>query len=222
MATPRIPFGQDQPGKIAATMLKVLAAEMSDPARLSRGQRYHADQAVVDIEVSTGLVVCEVQGARPDPYQVRLQVTGGEGVPMRPELRVSCECPDADISMVRACKHGVAAIFTLANEVLIDPEVLVKWRAGAPAPRSSVPTTSPNRNREPDLGPKTEVDSEVDTPSKRHSFAKDRFGELLEWPAGAGPIKIPRLEPWAQPAHSNPQLEEILASARNALELDWG
>jgi hypothetical protein len=144
MAVPRIPFGQDQPGKIAATMLKVLAAEMSDPARLSRGQRYHADQAVVDIEVSTGLVVCEVQGARPDPYQVRLQVTGGEGVPMRPELRVSCECPDADISMVRACKHGVAAIFTLANEVLIDPEVLVP--NGAPE-RLHLDLRSPQRVR---------------------------------------------------------------------------
>lgn len=217
MAAPRIPFGQDLPGKIAATRLKVLAAEMSDGARLSRGQRYHADQAVVDIEVSAGLVVCEVQGARPDPYQVRLQITGGEGVPMRSELRVNCECPDADISMVRACKHGVAAIFTLANEVLIDPEVLVKWRSGAPAPRSAVPVTSAHS------GPKSdpEHDPDLDPPSQRLGFAKDRFGELLEWPAGAGPITIPRLEPWAQPAHSNPQLEEIFASARSALELDW-
>jgi hypothetical protein len=217
MAAPRIPFGQDLPGKIAAMRLKILAAEVSDAARLSRGKRYHADQAVVDIEVSTGLVVCEVQGARPDPYQVRLQVTGGDGVPMRPELRVNCECADADISMVRACKHGVAAIFALANEVLIDPEVLVQWRAGAPAARSAVPATSPHS------GPKSdpELDPDLDPPSQQRSFTKDRFGELLDWPAGTGPITIPRLEPWAQPAHSNPQLEEILASARSALELDW-
>jgi uncharacterized Zn finger protein len=214
MAAPRTPFGQDQPGRLAATMLKVLAAEMSDAARLSRGQRYFADRAVVDIEVATGLVVCEVQGARPDPYQVRLQVTGGDGVPMRSELRVDCECPDADVSMVRACKHGVAAIFALANEVLIEPDVLARWRAGAPAPTRAVPAASPKSN------PESEQDPEQASPQR--SLVKDRFGEMLEWPSGTGPITIPRLEPWAQPAHSNPQLQEILLSAREALELDWG
>lgn len=220
MAAPRIPFGQDLPGKIASTMLKVLAAEMSDAARLSRGQRYFADRAVVDIEVSTGLVVCEVQGARPDPYQVRLHVTGGEGVPMRPELRVNCECPDADISMVRACKHGVAAIFAFANEVLIDPEVLANWRAGAPAPtRPVTAVASPSGVRS--HASETDAPTALERASLRQSLVRDRFGELLDWPAGTGPITIPRLEPWAQPAHSNPQLEEILASARSALELDW-
>jgi hypothetical protein len=224
MAAPRVPFGQKQPGQLAATMLKVLAAEMSDSARLSRGQRYFADRAVVDIEVKTGLVVCEVQGARPDPYQVRLQVTGGEGVPMRSELRVDCECPDADISMVRACKHAVAAIFALANEVLIDPEVLVQWRADAPRPTPRPQAATPaatSLSSSMSAADPGEDPAENRAPLRR-SLIKDRFGELLEWPTGTGPISIPRLDPWAQPAHSNPQLEEILASARSALELDWG
>ena len=33
------PFGPDQPGRLQATMLKVLAAEISDPGRLLRGKR---------------------------------------------------------------------------------------------------------------------------------------------------------------------------------------
>jgi hypothetical protein len=232
MAAPRVPYGQKQPGQLAATMLKVLAAEMSDSARLSRGQRYFADRAVVDIEVKSGLVVCEVQGARPDPYHVRLQVTGGEGVPMRSELRVDCECPDADVSMVRACKHAVAAIFALANEVLIDPEVLVQWRADAPRPTPrpqaaaslhSPAATSLSSSMSASMSAADPGEDPAENrASLRRSLIEDRFGGLLEWPTGTGPISIPRLDPWVQPAHSNPQLEEILASARSALELDWG
>ena len=37
MSRPRKPFGADQPGRLMATMLKVLAAEMSDQQRLARG-----------------------------------------------------------------------------------------------------------------------------------------------------------------------------------------
>jgi hypothetical protein len=219
MAVPRQPFGPDQPGRLTATMLKVLAAEMSDTARLSRGQRYHADRAVTDIEITAGLVRCEVQGARPDPYVVRLQVSGGQGTPLRSEVRVDCECPDADISMLRACKHAVAALFTLADEVSIEPEVLARWRSGPPAPpRTPAVASAPPASSEADADDETESESN----SSWRSAPQDRFGSMLEWPMGAGPTTIPQLAPWAQPAHSNPQLQEILSSAREALELDWG
>ena len=219
MALPRIPFGNDLPGRLAGTMLKVLAAEMSDAARLSRGQRYYADRAVTDIEVTAGEVICAVQGARPEPYQVHLYVHGGQGVPLRSEIRVHCECPDSDISMVRACKHAVAAIFTLATEVTIDPEVLTTWRNGAPAPQKS-PATAPRSDSTRSDSARTDADPESEPVLTRSAF-QDRFGELLDWPPGTGPIKIPILEPWAQPPHSNPQLAEILSSALAALELDW-
>jgi hypothetical protein len=225
MAIPRQPFGPEQPGRLTSTMLKVLAAEMSDAARLSRGQRYHADRAVTDIEVTAGVVRCEVQGARPDPYVVRLQVFGGAGTPLRSEVRVHCECPDADISLVRACKHGVAALFTLADEVAIEPEVLTRWRSGPPAPpRTTAGSTTAGSTTAGCSDVETGVEEDVDptTGSARRSDPRDRFGLMLDWPTGTGPITIPRLGPWAQPAHSNTQLQEILSSAREALDLDWG
>lgn len=226
MALPRQPFGPDQPGRLTATMLKVLAAEMSDAARLSRGQRYHADRAVTDIEVTAGLVRCEVQGARPDPYVVRLQVFGGQGTPLRSEVRVDCECPDADISMLRACKHAVAALFTLADEVAIEPEVLTRWRSGPTAPPRAPASALRARDTEPaDAEAYPDADADADrneVGSHRWSESRDRFGSLLDWPSGSGPISIPQLQQWAQPAHSNPQLQEILSSAREALDLDWG
>jgi uncharacterized Zn finger protein len=224
MAIPRIPFGNDLPGRLAGTMLKVLAAEMSDPARLSRGQRYFADRAVTDIEVTSGEVICAVQGARPEPYQVHLYVHGGQGVPLRSEMRVHCECADADISMVRACKHAVAAIFTLATEVTIDPEVLTTWRSGTPAPQKSTASALRSDSAGSDSdGYDSDGFSAVpeSEPVPARSAFQDRFGELLNWPPGTGPIRIPILDPWAQPPHSNPQLAEILSSALAALELDW-
>ena len=38
MTRPRRPFGANHPGRLPATMMKVLAAEMSDPSRLRRGK----------------------------------------------------------------------------------------------------------------------------------------------------------------------------------------
>ena len=229
MAIPRIPFGNDLPGRLAGTMLKVLAAEMSDPARLSRGQRYFADRAVVDIEITPGEVVCAVQGARPEPYQVHLYVHGGQGVPLRSEIRVHCECADADISMVRACKHAVAAIFTLATEVTINPEVLAVWRSGTPAPQRSAASALRSDSAGFDSAGFDPAGSDSagfsavpeSEPVPARSAFQDRFGELLNWQPGTGPIRIPILEPWAQPPHSNTQLAEILSSALASLELDW-
>ena len=65
MSRPRKPYGPNPPGRLFGTMIKVLAAEMSDQGRLSRGKRYWADDAVVDIVVGHGAVTAEIQGSRP-------------------------------------------------------------------------------------------------------------------------------------------------------------
>ena len=49
MSRPRKPFGANHPGRLPATMMKVLAAEMSDPSRLRRGKQYAKDGSVLDI-----------------------------------------------------------------------------------------------------------------------------------------------------------------------------
>ena len=54
MSRPRKPFGAKQPGRLPSTMMKVLAAEMSDPQRLRRGKQYAHDGSVTDIVVEEG------------------------------------------------------------------------------------------------------------------------------------------------------------------------
>lgn len=128
MSRPRKPFGSSQPGRLPSTMMKVLAAEMSDPQRLRRGKQYAHDGAVIDIMVDEGVVTCEVQGSRPTPYVVSLEVTKGDGMPLRRDVHVSCTCPDDDNWNDLACKHAIAAMFTFATELLIEPELLDVWR----------------------------------------------------------------------------------------------
>jgi SWIM zinc finger len=128
MSRPRRPFGAVQPGRLQATMLKVLAAEMSDPGRLARGKRLRADDAVVDLVIGHGAATAVVQGSRPDAYVVTLLTRAGRSVPSRRDVTVRCTCPDDDGVGSAACKHGVAALFALADEVSLDVGVLARWR----------------------------------------------------------------------------------------------
>jgi uncharacterized Zn finger protein len=109
-------------------MLKVLAAEMSDPGRLARGKRLRAEDAVVDLVIGHGAATAVVQGSRPDPYVVTLLARAGRSVPARREVTVRCTCPDDDGVGTVACKHAVAALFALADEVSLDLEALARWR----------------------------------------------------------------------------------------------
>ena len=109
-------------------MLKVLAAEISDPGRLLRGKRLRADDAVVDLVIGHGAATAVVQGSRPDPYVVTLLTRAGRSVPTRRDLTVRCTCPDDDALGGGACKHAVAALFALADEVSLDLDVLARWR----------------------------------------------------------------------------------------------
>jgi hypothetical protein len=131
MSPPRRPFGADQPGRLQATMLKVLAAEMSDPGRLARGKRLRAEDAVVDLVIGHGAATAVVQGSRPDPYVVTLLTRAGRSVPARREVTVRCTCPDDDAVGSDACKHAVAALFALADEVSLDLDALARWRQTA-------------------------------------------------------------------------------------------
>jgi uncharacterized Zn finger protein len=128
VSRPRTPFGTDLPGRIPATMIRVLATEMSDAGRLTRGKRYWTDRAVIDLVVGHGAVTAEVQGSRPLPYVVTLDTKPGHRAPSRADVRVRCTCPDDDGTGRSACKHAVAAMFALADEVSIDPDVLARWR----------------------------------------------------------------------------------------------
>ena len=135
MSRPRKPYGPKLPGRLYGTMIKVLAAEISDQARLSRGKKYWAEDAVIDIVVGHGAVTAEIQGSRARPYIVTLRAAAGSGVPTRRELWVQCTCPDDTGTGADACKHAVAAMFTLSDEVSIDPELVDRWRDSDRQPR---------------------------------------------------------------------------------------
>jgi uncharacterized Zn finger protein len=115
-------------------MLRALAAEMSDPGRFSRAKAYARDGAVVDIVVEPGEVRGEVQGSRYEPYVATIYAApaaDGEGllglIPERSELLASCSCPDAETFGV--CKHALAVLLVLADEITIEPGVLGRWRS---------------------------------------------------------------------------------------------
>ena len=131
MSRPRKPFGANHPGRLPATMMKVLAAEMSDPSRLRRGKQYAKDGSVLDIVIDPGTVTCEIQGSRSTPYIAVVAVTPGNGMPLRRDVRYTCTCPDSDNWDNYACKHVVATMFTLSDEFLLEPELLDLWRGQA-------------------------------------------------------------------------------------------
>ena len=99
-------------------MMKVLAAEMSDPQRLRRGKQYAKDGSVLDIVVDAGVVTCEVQGTRSTPYIAALEVTPGDGMPLRRDVHAVCNCPDDANWDDHACKHVIATMFAFADELL--------------------------------------------------------------------------------------------------------
>lgn len=133
MSRPRKPFGANHPGRLPATMLKVLAAEMSDPARLRRGKQYAKDGSVLDIMIEPGVVTAEIQGSRSTPYITSIVVSSGSGMPLRRDVTTQCSCPDDDNFDGYACKHAVAAMFVLSDEFLLEPELLDVWRATSEA-----------------------------------------------------------------------------------------
>lgn len=143
-------FGQ-QPGRLAATMLRALSAELSDPSRYSRGKSYARDGAVIDIEVHPGEVTGQVLGSRRDAYKVSLladpvPLRGGTDVsptspahvvaliPDRTEISIDCTCPDSGGGLM--CKHAIATLLVFADEVAIEPELLDRWRGQDDGERS--------------------------------------------------------------------------------------
>ncbi len=128
MSRPRKPFGANHPGRLPSTMMKVLAAEMSDPSRLRRGKQYAKDGSVLDIIIEPGIVTGEIQGSRSTPYIASIEVTAGDGMPLRRDITTTCTCPDDDNWDGYACKHVVATMFVLSDEFLLEPELLDVWR----------------------------------------------------------------------------------------------
>jgi len=119
--------GNPRPGAVVATRISILAAECADPDRFGRGRRYFKESAVVDCAVEYAVVSGHVQGSEAVPYSVALRWRPEHlpgPVPVRDELVVSCTCSDS----APVCKHAVALLLRLAEDVGREPAVLERWR----------------------------------------------------------------------------------------------
>jgi hypothetical protein len=210
-------------------MIKVLAAEMSDQGRLARGRRYHADNAVIDIVIGHGAVTAEVQGSRPQPYVVTIEAASGSGVPSRREVVTRCTCPDD--GLYEACKHAVAALFALSDEIAVEPELIDRWRRSpnrppdehgsppAPDPAPPPPPTGlaevvPLRRPRPAVEPGPEPAPVVDP-------TIDEIARLLAAPGGAIAPELAAPEPIEHVGIHDRQLADVLADALAHLHLEW-
>lgn len=234
MSPPRRPFGNQLPGRLPATMVKVLAAEMSDSSRLSRGKRYHQESAVTDITVGRGVATAEVQGSRSQPYVVTIEVEPGDGVPTRRDVWLSCTCPDDTGTGRDACKHAVAALMTLSTEIAIEPELLERWRSGRPSRdrTAEVYDLASGRRIESASEPTADVEEEqptVDTESGEADETahgarpkeRDQIGPLLTAPHGAAPPSFSPAEPIEHRPTSIDQLDDVLDDALRHLRIRW-
>ena len=230
MSRPRKPYGPNPPGRLPATMIKVLAAELSDQGRLSRGKRYWADDAVIDIVIGHGAVTAEVQGGRPDPYVVTIEADGGTGVPSKREIWIGCTCPDDSGFGSEACKHAVAALFALSDEVAIDPSVLERWRASrrrsnvADLPVAASPDDTADRERPADViqFPRSRPDPEPERVREQVRDPElDEIARLLAAPVGGGLPVLPSVDHIEHPPIADQLLRDVLTDALEHLHLHW-
>jgi uncharacterized Zn finger protein len=196
----------------------VLAAELSDQGRLSRGKRYWAEAAVVDIVVGHGAVTAVIQGSRPDPYVATIEATEGTGVPSKREVWITCTCPDDGVE-TEACKHAVAALFALSDEVAIDPALIERWRSGSarrrPPATPGLAEVVPLRRPQPE----TDASAAAPAPTIRDPLA-DELAMLLGAPNAAAPV-FPDVTPIQHSGIRDRQLADALADAIEHLAIDW-
>ena len=230
MSRPRKPFGTNTPGRLPATMIKVLAAELSDQGRLARGRRYWTDSAVTDIVIGHGSVTAVVQGSRPTPYVVTIEANAGAGVPSKRDVWVRCTCPDDAGSGSQACKHAVAALFALSDEVAVEPELVDRWRrstssfaAHASADHDDTGDDTGDERRSArvvaSVDPRRIADV-IQLHPRRDPIA-DQLALLLHAPGGAVAPEIPYPEPIDHGPIRDPLLADVLADALHQLANRW-
>ncbi len=238
MTRPRKPFGANHPGRLPATMMKVLAAEMSDPTRLRRGKQYAKDGSVLDIVIDPGTVTCEIQGSRSTPYIAVVAVTPGDGMPLRRDVTYTCTCPDNDNWDGHACKHVVATLFTLSDEFLLEPELLDRWRGRSSDDDGDDVDDSDDvddDDDDSDDGPSVRVGSDRTgrhlrlvrsserAPSPREPVRppSDPLADLLRVPSGASLPDVGALERIEPQLPRSRELATVLRDALSQLRIDW-
>jgi hypothetical protein len=224
VSRPRKPFGANHRGRLPATMMKVLAAEMSDPSRLRRGKQYAKDGSVLDIVIDPGTVTCEIQGSRSTPYIAVVTVTPGDGMPLRRDVGFTCTCPDNDNWDNHACKHVVATLFTLSDEMLLEPELLDLWRNRTSDVEETADATlslavgSGTTGRHLRL---VRAGERTPTPRAPEPPHVDPLAELLGVPTGATLPDVTTIERIDPDLPRSRELATVLRDALGNLRIEW-
>jgi hypothetical protein len=213
-------------------MMKVLAAEMSDPSRLRRGKQYAKDGSVLDIVIDPGTVTCEIQGSRSTPYIAVVSVTPGDGMPLRRDVTFTCTCPDNDNWDDDACKHVVATLFTLSDELLLEPDLLDLWRGRGPDDEDTDEHTDEDTgDATASLGVGSErtgrhlrlVRPGEPAPAPREPLAPhvDPLAELLRIPDGASLPEVTAIERVDPELPRSRMLAAVVRDALANLRIEW-
>ena len=241
MTRPRKPFRAQQPGRHTSTMKKVLASQMIDPQRLRRGKQYAKDGSVLDIVVDPGVVTCEVQGTRSTPYIAALEVTPGDGMPLRRDVNSWFIGSDSAFCDAHACYLVFSRMFVLADELLIEPELLDAWRGNerAEVERDISPADDPDdddddddddefprRRRHLQLVRDGMEQGRAERREQQHARRErelfvDPIADVLTIPEGATLPPIPQLERADERLPRRPELAAILRDAYRHLHIDW-
>jgi hypothetical protein len=223
VSAPRRPYG-NPPGRLPATMIKVLAAEMSDQGRLARGKRYYASDAVIDIVVGHGAATAEIQGSRARPYVVTIDAEPGSGVPSKRQIHIRCTCPDDSGMGDEACKHAVAAMFALSDEIAIEPELLDRWRGGSSV--GDTPTGDDDGHDEPlpsNVVPLRRERATVERVVQQRSVDEHagEIARLLASPGGGVVLEFPDVDPLDHRGLRDPVIADVLDDALAHLRINW-
>jgi uncharacterized Zn finger protein len=192
--------GADPAAKLLSTMLDVLTAELSDPARFGRGRTYARQGAVSKLVVQPAVVTATVQGSRSEPYSVTVRTELAESggprrsalVPSKRDVSFQCSCPDWDTP----CKHAIAVMVHLSQRVAYDPELLDTWRG------VSTGKTETIGNR---------------TPASANLASAEEVRALDDFFGAAPSIEVTRLG--VAPAHHDGLDEPWMAMLRDALRV---
>lgn len=122
-----------------------LAIDLGDPGRMAKARRLHRSGSVSAIDVESGAAHASVTDADGEIYDVTITVVAppAQELPMANDLLAECSCDDTG----DACRHGLAAMLGIAEEVEADVRVIDRW-TGAEAPPKVATYESPGSGAE--------------------------------------------------------------------------
>lgn len=117
-----------------------LAIDMGDPGRMSKARRLHRSGSVSAIDIESGAAHATVTDSDGELYDVTITVVAPptQKLPTSSDVLATCTCDDSG----DACRHALAAVLGVAEEVEVDVRVIDRW-TGAEAPVAVATYESP-------------------------------------------------------------------------------